>query len=353
MLERLFTQKMLSPTDLSPMRENTRVVGTFNPGAAAFNGGTVLMVRVVEEVTEQRDGFLASPRIDESGQLTVDWLARDEIDLADPRVYTNKHDGSLRLRFISHFKVLHAKDGKTIDRLDGPVVMPEGEYEEYGIEDPRITQIGGTYYITYVAVSRHGVVTMLMSTTDFSSFRRHGVIFCPDNKDVVLFPQKIVGNYVAMHRPMPSMKFTIPKIWLARSTDLIHWGGHEQLLDDHVIDSERIGGGTPPIATEEGWLTIYHGNDKIEVASDGRKQFRYTAGALLLDHDNPKKVLGHSTEPIMTPTEPFETRGFVDNVVFPTAVVDRDGQYLVYYGAADEHVGVVGYDKDALLGALD
>ena len=352
MLERLWTRKMLSPGDLAPVRDNTQVVGTFNPGVAAWKEGVVAVVRVVEEVTETRDGSYASPRMEADGSMAIDWLNAKDCDTSDPRLYVNRHDGSLRLRFISHLKVLFSSDGQTFDSFDGPAIMPQGDYETFGIEDPRITCINGMYYITYVAVSPHGVVTCLLSTTDFVSFRRHGIIFCPDNKDVVLFPEKIVGNYVAMHRPIPAMKFGTPRIWLAQSNDLIHWGAHTQLLNGDGHNSERLGGGTPPILTERGWLTLYHGNEKIAPAPDGTQQVRYTAGALLLDAQNPRKIVGHAAQPVMVPVEPFETQGFVDQVVFPTAVVEHEEQLRVYYGAADEHVGVASFDKEALLACL-
>ena len=214
MIDRLFSRRVLSPSDLAPLRDSTRVAGAFNPGAVDTPDGVVLLVRVVEEVAERRDGQYPSPRIAADGAFEVDWLDAGDVDLLDPRVYTNRHDGSLRLRFISHMKVVRlGKDDQTPIDLDGPVIAPEGPYESYGIEDPRITKIGATYYITYVAVSPQGVNTCLMSTTDFVEFERHGIIFCTDNKDVVLFPEKILGDYVAMHRPMPSMKFSTPRIW--------------------------------------------------------------------------------------------------------------------------------------------
>lgn len=352
MLERRFTHQMLKPADLAALRPNTRVVGAFNPGAATFGDGVVLLVRVVEEIAETRDGYLASPRIDENRELVTDWIEADTCDLSDPRLYVRKGDGRTRLRFISHIKVVFSTDGKTADNFDERVISPKGEYEEYGIEDPRITQIGGTYYITYVGVSRHGVCTCLMSTTDFQTFQRHGVILAPDNKDVVLFPEKIMGTYIAMHRPMPSMKFSPPAIWMARSMDLMHWGKHEHLHSGDGEDAERVGGGTAPLRTERGWLTVYHGNEKMPPDADGNIRVRYTGGAMLMDLQNPAIVLGRSAEPIMVPEEPFETEGFVDNVVFPTAAIERGDAIWVYYGAADESVGVTAFDKGALLATV-
>lgn len=339
---------MLRPADLQPISEHTRVVGTFNPGGAAVGDEVALLVRVVEQPTEQRDGYVASPGFGASGELAIDWLDRQGLDLSDPRKYVSEA-GITRLRFFSYLKVFWSKDGTTIDR-PGPLLMPQGIYEEYGIEDPRITKIGDTYYITYVCVSRHGVNTSLMSTTNFETFTRHGIIFPPENKDVVLFPERIGGEFVCMHRPVPHMQFLPPEIWLARSPDLIHWGRHEQLLGaDAEWGNNRIGGGTPPIRTPDGWLTIYHGSQK---GLDDSAAGIYTAGLLLMDLENPNRIIGYSPEPVMRPELEFEQGGYVANVVFPTAIIERDDAYLVYYGAADQYVGVVGFKREDVMKAM-
>lgn len=347
MLQRVFTQCMLRPGDFEPVGEGFKVVGAFNPGAAAFDDEVVLMIRVVEQPQQSRDGYEPSPRYTPQDGFAIDWLDEEDLEYYDPRVFHARSTGFKRLRFISYLKVVRSRDGKTIDSLDGPTLLPETPYEEYGIEDPRITKIGQTYYITYVAVSRHGVNTSLMSTTDFAHFKRHGIIFPPENKDVLLFPEKIAGDYMAMHRPVASIRFRPPEMWLARSPDLIHWGGHEQLLGaENTFENSRLGGGTPPVRTERGWLTLYHGSQRRE--GDPGPGI-YSAGGLLLDLQNPKRILAQTPGAIMTPEEPFETTGFVRDVVFPTATVERDGLLYVYYGAADENTGVVGFELDALM----
>lgn len=353
MLKRQFTHCMLRPSELKPISEHTQVVGAFNPGVADIGGEVVLLVRVVEQPTEQREGFVASPGFGggaPGGAFSIDWLEAEKMDLSDPRKYVSKTTGITRLRFFSYLKVFFSRDGRTIDR-DGVSIMPQGPYEEYGIEDPRITKIGQTYYITYVAVSRHGVNTSLMSTTDFERFTRHGIIFPPENKDVVLFPEKVSGDYLCMHRPVPSMQFTPPEIWLARSPDLLHWGVHEHLLGGEGAEwgGDRIGGGTPPIKTREGWLTFYHGSEK---PPGGKGVGAYTASLLLLDLQQPRQVLAHSPEPVMRPELDFEMGGYVANVVFPTGVVERDDLLYVYYGAADQNTGVVGYRREDVMNAL-
>lgn len=347
MLNRLFTQLMLSPDDLQPRHDGMKIIGTFNPGVIDTPSGTVLLVRVCEAPIEQREGYVSSPRITPEGKLVIDWFPHHECDTSDPRTFKHHHTGANRLRFISYLRVFRSGDGRTIDSLDGDVVYPEGDFEVFGIEDPRITRLGETYYITYVAVSTHGVATAMMSTTDFKQFTRHGVIFAPENKDVVIFPEKVLGQYVAMHRPVPSLRFVPPEMWIARSPDLLHWGNHTQLVSaDQSAHSDRVGGGTPPVRVDGGFLTIYHGSDK----KPGEKGAgTYTGSSLLLDADNPDRMIARSTGPIMQPEYDFETEGFVDAVVFPTALIERDDAYWVYYGAADTHVAVTAFAKEDLL----
>ena len=231
-----------------------------------------------------------------------------------------ENSGDLRLTSVSHFQVFRQSTlgSEAWEFVD--VLLPEGSWEEYGIEDPRITKIDDTYWITYVAVSRSGAATALMSSTDLVTFQRHGIIFASENKDVVLFPDRIAGDYVALHRPNPSSHFSPPQIWLARSPDLIHWGRHEPILGGvQPWEGDRVGSGTPPILIDEGWLTLYHGSASSNIAGTVG---RYAAGALLLDRDDPSRVLARSSEPIMLPTTDYETNGFVPNVVFPTAMLD-------------------------------
>ena len=350
MLDRLFTECMIKPGDIVPSNDAMRVVGVCNPGAAAYGDGVVLLVRVVEQPIETRPGMIASPRVDPDQGVVIDWLEEHEYDTRDPRLVRHKKTGALRLLFLSYLKVVHTRDGKTPDDFNGTVVFPDGPYEAYGIEDPRITQINNTYYITYVAVGEHGICTSMLSTVDFVTFRHHGVIFCMENKDVVLFPEKVMGNYVAMHRPSGSANIKPPEIWLARSPDLIHWGTHTQLLGPTKGSLEdRIGGGTPPIRTREGWLCIFHRSIKSDV---GDLTGMYAGFTLLLDLDNPAKVLGMSQEPVMIPEHDFEKEGFLGSVVFPTGIVDQGGQVLVYYGAADECIGVTAFEREALLDSL-
>jgi len=350
MLERLTSRCLLAPEDVTPSRDDFKVIGVFNPGAVKVGDTTYILARIAEVPKDQREDCTASPVHVPGKGIEVEWLDCEQWPLRDPRIACEKHTNAMRLSFISHLRVYTLKDGQDQVVDTGVSFMPESEYEAYGVEDPRITPIGDTFYITYVGASHRGIVTSLASTKDFKSFTRHGIIFCPENKDIMLFPEKIDGRYVALHRPNGSTNFSPPEMWIAHSPDLIHWGEHERLLGGSgTWDSGRIGGGTPPIRTDRGWLHIYHGSRKPR---EGEEVGAYCGAAVLLDLDDPTQIVAKSIEPFIEPTEPFETQGFVNNVVFPTGITERDDELLLYCGAADENLSVAGVSKSALLDSL-
>ncbi len=234
----------------------------------------------------------------------------------------------------SVFALARSHDGLqfTVDPV--PAMEPSKEepfrsYERRGIEDPRITYLEGEYYIMYTAYSRYGARLALAKTSDFKSFERIGLISQPENKDGCLFPRKIRGRYVRLDRPFGG---GTGNIWLSYSDDLLHWGDSEVVMTTRggYWDADRIGACTPPIETEHGWLEIYHG---VKNTSAGPL---YRMGAVLLDLDNPAKVLCRSAVPILTPREYYERVGDVGNVVFSCGMIAQDdGRLYIYYGAAD------------------
>jgi beta-1,2-mannobiose phosphorylase / 1,2-beta-oligomannan phosphorylase len=351
LLRRQFERLLLRPSDLKPSRDDFEIVGVFNPGAIVFGKEVVLLVRVAELPRERRPGFTALPRWDTSQGLTIDWLRDQEIEVVDPRVVKGRDSGLVRLTFISHLLVVRCGDGRSVDRVTDVRFLPDSALEEFGVEDPRITRIDGRYFFTYVAVSRHGAGTALASTTDFRVFDRHGMIFCPENKDVVLFPERIDGRYVALHRPNAATPFCRPEMWVARSTDLIHWGGHECLHGGGgEWETGRVGAGTPPVRIDEGWVEIYHGNRQPTAPGEVGA---YATGVLLLDPTNPAKVLRRTSGSIFEPTADYERRGFVPDVVFPTGLVETANSFLIYYGAADCCTAVVEFAREELIGSLE
>jgi predicted GH43/DUF377 family glycosyl hydrolase len=339
MIPRLFSRCLLRPEDLAPSQDDLSVVGAFNPGAVATREGLILMIRVAEKPSQIDTGYVGLPRWDvAAGRVITDWLPRQEVIFQDARVVKIKKTGLLRLTFTSHLRMFRSPDGRNLEASQAHLLKPSHDYEAYGMEDPRITEINDLFYITYVAVSPHGAATALASTQDFRSFQHHGLIFCPENKDVVLFPERIGGHYLALHRPTTAHVFSRPEIWLATSPDLLHWGRHQPILGaSGAWDRGRIGAGTPPIRTSEGWLAIYHGNDKGEGDSGIGS---YGAGLLLLDLDEPGRIR-RAGGPILVAEMEYECQGFVPNVVFPTGIINQGETLLIFYGAADTSTGVV------------
>jgi predicted GH43/DUF377 family glycosyl hydrolase len=280
----------------------------------------------------------------------VEYLPDAELEPIDPRVVRRRADGLVRLTFLSHLRVVRCGDGRSVETVSKVTFSPQAEWEEFGVEDARITPLDGRFWFTYVAVSRHGAATALASTADFHTFDRHGIVFCPENKDVVLFPQRVGGGYAALHRPSGATPFTRPQMWLARSPDLAHWGRHEAIPGGSgTWETGRVGAGPPPIRTADGWLALYHGN---RPPNRPGAVGAYAAGALLLDPEEPARVLRRTREAIMQPAADFERHGFVPDVVFPTGIVETGDTLLVYYGAADACTAVVEFSRAELLAAL-
>ncbi len=234
----------------------------------------------------------------------------------------------------SVFVLAHSSDGFQFKVDDFPVMWPVESgpmavYETHGIEDPRITLMDGVYYIMYTAFGELGPTVALATTADFKSFERHGLINMPPSKNAALFPRKIGGRYCRFARPASGGSGSI---WVSYSKDLKYWGDHQVVIAPRAghWDCARIGAGAPPIETDQGWLEIYHG---VKDTSAGPI---YRLGAVLLDLEDPSKVLGRSLIPVLMPREMYERIGDIGNVVFSCGVIpEDDGTIKVYYGAAD------------------
>ncbi|GAB4232180.1 MAG: glycoside hydrolase family 130 protein [Acidobacteriota bacterium] len=349
-IPRLASRCILWPSEISPSLPGWEVVGAFNPGAAKLGSRTVLLVRVAERPQAEKSGWTGLPRWDITRGLVVDWFRDSELEWLDPRVVRLRTSGELRLTSVSHLRAFDSPDGVTNWRPLPFEIRPEFEWEEYGVEDARITPTSEGFLITYVAVSRHGAATALAVSEDLRSCRKQGIIFPPENKDVVIFPSRFSGAYLALHRPNPATHFRPPEIWLARSPDLKAWGQHEPFWFGRAAwESGRIGAGTPPLRLGDHWLVLYHGNRRPE--QPGEVGDYYGAG-LLLDARDPSRVTHYSPEPLLVPSEPWECEGFVPRVVFPTGIVASGDTLLVYYGAADTVCGVVRWNAQSLLDQL-
>ena len=273
---------------------------------------------------------------------------------------------------VIRFGLATSKDGFHFERFsDLPVFSPSTDSFDSGcVEDARIVKFDDEYYITYayrpfppgqywnfkhdeVCCPKSGNHTPLALkdnlgnsglavTKDFVHFRRLGRITSSvlDDRDVILFPEKIKGKYWMLHRPKQYIGkeygVDYPSIWLKSSDDLLNWESQESHLLMKGIPGtweEKIGGSTPPLRTDEGWLVLYHG------VEDGGLGY-YRVGAMLLDIDNPLKVIAKSSDFIMEPEKDYEINGYYKGCVFPTGNVIINDMLYVYYGGADKYVGV-------------
>ncbi|HEY5956040.1 MAG TPA: hypothetical protein VIV60_05780, partial [Polyangiaceae bacterium] len=177
-----------------------------------------------------------------------------------------------------------------------------------------------------------GIATALAKSHDLIQFERLGIILPPPNRDVAIFPEKVDGRYLALHRPMPE-GIGRPSIWLASSPDLLSWGDHRLVASARPgkWDDLKVGGGAVPFRVKasgrDAWLVVYHGVTASPLT--------YSLGALLLDADEPSRVLARSPEPILQPEAPYERCGFFGNVVFTCGLYVEDDLVRIYYGAAD------------------
>ena len=202
------------------------------------------------------------------------------------------------------------------------------------IIDSRVTKIDDTYYILTPIIGPAGPLGVLGKTKDFKEYQVMEVITQPMNRGASLFPEKIGGKYYKLDRPGAGDDARWG-IWLSSSPDLIHWGCFRPVLSPGYVGwgSQKIGP-TPPIKTDQGWLVIVHG---VYRPCDGP---HYCIGAILLDLEDPCQVIGKTHSYLLNPREDYETRGIVDNVVFPCgALADAEKDELrLYYGAADTSI---------------
>ncbi len=384
---RLAENPLITPADVKPSLPALEVVSVFNAAAARVGEEIVLLLRVAERprtdieppadaMTLDLNGpepilrplppgrrmadlvpmcFLDSAA--EPASVVVAYLPRDlpGLDLSDPRTIRYTRTGPRAevngtpvdyLSQMSHLRVARSRDGVRFTVDERPAMAPLTHLEEYGIEDPRATLIDGTWQITYVSASRLGITTSRATTTDFRSFAREGMIFLPDHKDVVIFPARVRGRFVALTRPMPGSFSRVCGIWIAFSSDLDTWGEHEPLALPRweMWDEVRTGASAVPFLTKEGWLELYHGVDRSS---------RYSMGALLLDADDPSKVLARSRTPILSPDAPYERVGLFANTVFSCGHVALDDDRIrLYYGAADSVTAAADFSVKEILDTL-
>lgn len=322
------------------------VIGAFNCGVTTYHNEIILLIRVAEKYRSPSAAIVGVPIYDMvEKQIVIKKFDRhnNSIDFSDPRFVKTKN--MLYLTSMSHLRRARSQDGIHFTIDEEPWMTPTFPYEAYGIEDPRITKIAETYYINYSAISPSGVVTCLAVTKDFVTYEKKGILFLADNKDVVIFPEKIKGQYYAINRPV-SAYFQRPEMWLATSTDLQSFGNHQLLcsLRENKFDDTRIGASCVPFLTDKGWIEIYHGANKDN---------HYKVGVLLLDKDHPEKILYRSDEPLIEAEMEYEKNGFMPHVIFPCGLLLDGDTVNLYYGNNDENICLLTFSLNELLKQIE
>lgn len=292
-------------------------------------------------------------------------LKNDKVHLFYRARGEDEIDGILISR-IGH--AVFKSDGITLEkRYDYPVFRPKEEYEQAGCEDPRITFIDGKYYMLYTAYFSNGAPKKyekekyniaMASTEDFINWKRYGIILSEiksPEKNGVLFPRKINGNYVIYYRVEAD-------IYVAYSKSLENpkWFGYKIVASPRIgfWDAWKIGAGAPPIETDKGWLFIYHGIDQVGPkgvkTGYGTVDYEriYRLGAMLIDKNDPEKILYRSSGWILEPEEKYEKEGMVPRVVFSCGAVIIGDALFVYYGGADTVIGAASCKLQELLKAI-
>ena len=347
-IDRYPENPLVTPADVKPSFEGWEVMCAFNAGVIEFGDEILMLMRVAERPVSPDPNRVLVPVLETEGEKSsiriLEFSPSDEgINLSDPRVIC--FPDRIYLTSISHLRLARSKDGRHFTVDPTPTLFPDQPYEAFGQEDPRITRVGDTFYIVYKGVAPNGITQCLATTRDFVSWTKHGIIFAPENMDAMIFPEKVRGKFVALHRPQPKM-IGAPNMWLAYSDDAIHWGEHKFLLgcSSGTWEGGRIGGGAVPFMTEKGWLEIYH----AATADD-----RYCLGAVLLNAEYPEKVIAKSPTPMMEPAAPYEVDGFKANVVFTCGAIVRGDTVSIYYGASDEVMAGADMSVSEILDSLE
>ncbi|MBN2347808.1 MAG: glycoside hydrolase family 130 protein [Bacteroidales bacterium] len=334
---------ILRPADIKPSMEGMNIECLLNPGVFRFENKTWLLLRVAER-PEQKNNEVSFPVLNDE-RIEIKRFRKDDpnLDASDPRIINYK--GKDYLTTLSHLRLVCSDDGINFFEPDGYTpILGKGPQESFGIEDCRVTTMDDGYHLSYTKVAPEGVGVGYIFTKDWKKFERRGMIFPPHNKDCAIFEEKINGSYYALHRPS-SPELGGNYIWLAQSPDLLHWGNHKCIATsrEKAWDNARVGAGAAPIRTSKGWLEIYHG---------ATHQNRYCLGALLLDIDDPSKVIARSDQPIMEPTAEYEKTGFFGNVVFTNGQLVNGDNLTIYYGASDEVICMAEFSISEILSSL-
>ncbi|WFB35977.1 glycoside hydrolase family 130 protein [Kiritimatiellota bacterium B12222] len=229
------------------------------------------------------------------------------------------------------------------------------------VYDPRVMMLDGEYIFCFAVDTAHGVCGGIARSTDLKTFELMS-LSTPDNRNMVLFPEKINGEFVRLERPFPIYGRGKPEafeIWSSKSKDLRYWGDTRLVLGSEEVPYSncKIGPAAPPIKTDKGWLCTIHAVEKVEeeLSAWHPKWYKmYHGGLILLDLEDPTKVIGMAKAPLIKPELDHEVHGFRGSVIFPCGMVlEDDNEVKIYYGSADTCVGLVTASLDELLATIE
>lgn len=366
---------IFSPKDVdlsfSPIRNKLKldsyVLGAFNPGLTRLpNKNLLLMVRVAESLCKPvKNNIFSAIRWTLNEGYMIDEIPIDDLDISDPRKYKLKNYSNKTYCLTSFSWLLPVElneDGTQIVKIHyDKIIDPEEEYQEYGIEDARITKIDETYYMTACAVSSSRHSTILYTSNNGLDYNLLGVILDHQNKDMAIFPRKINELYYALTRPTGDHYFKTnisnenmpgPTINLSQSPDLLHWKPVEDFnikLKQNSLVTSKNGGGATPIETDVGWLIIFHGVEQKGVVGI------YRSFSCLLDKEHPYKIISTNyNHPILESNPSLTTdlnlNTYVSDIVFSTGIVQHNNKYIIASGELDLCCRLTHVDKKILIG---
>ncbi len=353
-----FDQLVFTPRDVDLSKgplaghidAETYCLGAFNPGMTRLpNGNLLLMVRIAEALrTPVFDQHIHALRWDD-GKYCLDAWPLEMVDTADPRKFMMRSAGWKVMALTSLSWLLPVEldaEGKSVVAVHyDRAIVPRASYQCYGVEDARISRAGDRWLMTTCSVSPERHSTTLYSSNDARDWLLEGIVLDHQNKDMLIFEDRIGANYWAQTRPLGDLYFAYPpgsdwragpSINLATSPDALHWRPHPKPgIRPHAatLATARMGGGTPPMLTDKGWLSLWHGVEPSGIVGIYRTYWS------LLDARDPSITVGGSHEPLLEPaphlTEPLRELMYLDNVVFTTGIADAGDHYVVASGEAD------------------
>ena len=354
----MFDQLVFTPADIDLSRSplagkvgaETYVLGAFNPGITRLaNGNLLLMVRVAEALRQPiKNGNVHAIRWQDGAYLLDAWPLQ-MVDTKDPRKFLIPGGGWKVMALTSLSWLLpvelDAEGRSVVDVHYDKAIAPRTSYQCYGVEDARISKVGDRYLMTTCSVSPERHSTTLYSSADALDWQLEGIVLDHQNKDMLIFEGLIDGQYWAQTRPLGDLYFAYPpgsewrsgpSINLSRSPDALHWKPHDKPgIRPHAatVSTARMGGGAPPILTDRGWLTLWHGVEPSGVVGIYRTYWS------ILDKDDPSITVATQHTPLLEPnpvlTEPLKDSMYLDNVVFTTGIADAGDFYVVASGEAD------------------